>query len=359
MRGALLSLLRSCTCPTFPQLAVEAIIALNNSEANSIVEHALQTSASFTSTMFSASVVSEEVVPAGAFLIIIRDVIEDVTKRAHKLSSDQIDQSISCCFTVMYECHEQVFSALKSRCPCDMRWEDPRTTMCEAWFLAVNSLLTAFKTHSTPENGEFCSLIGRSMALCIHLIMSIKVEKEYSSKGIEDGLVCVEGPQSLAMIEFLALALLTKDIFISTATHCHGDFILDGESLNGNTDPSYVGGAIISAAILRSVSGGLPPWTVEYMPNILKSLYEACGGVDSFCLAMAGGCDVRLCRTSVSLYNDIAPGKKLAGFFLDVMKSRARDSFLFSLQESFTKKDDNQVWRFLKVILKSNCGEFP
>lgn len=94
------------------------------------------------------------------------------------------------------------------------------------------------------------------------------------------------------------------------------------------------------------------------MPNVLKSLYQACGNVESFCIAIAGGCDVQLCRKSTSNYTDILPGKKLAGIFFDMMKQKNREAFLSSIQETFVKKgkDQTQVFRYLKVILKSTCG---
>ncbi len=362
MRGALLSLLRSCACPSLPQLAVEAIVALNEAECTSVLDHVLMNEKQFTSSIFTAPVISGEVVPAGAFLIVLFDVIANTLKRAraNELNPDQVYQVLSGCSTVLFRCQETVFTAVKSRCPRDIRWEDPRTTICEAWFSAVFILLNAFRIHDIAENESFHFIVRRSMALCIHLIMSTKVEKEYSTKDAEDGLVSVEGPQSLKMINFLTSALRTQDIFTHTASLCQETWVLDHNSLERGSDPAFVGGAIISATILRSVSGGLPPWTVEYMPIVLKSLHQACGSTDSFCLAMAGGCDLRLCKTSASNYADILPGKKLAGFFLDTMKPKARESFLCSIEETFAKKkkDQTQVFRFLKVILKANCGKY-
>ena len=128
---------------------------------------------------------------------------------------------------------------------------------------------------------------------------------------------------------------------------------LDQESLVGRQlDTSLIGGALISATLLRGASGGLPPWTIEHIPGILRSMHEACGGMDDFCIALQAGGDLRL----KAAFLDIAPGKKPAGFFFDHMKPKAREDFLQKVREICQKKDSNQ-WRLLKVLLKANCGK--
>ena len=46
----------------------------------------------------------------------------------------------------------------------------------------------------------------------------------------------------------------------------------------GDANDNYlVGGGIVVVAMYRCVSRAVPPWAVEYVPSVLKSLYSCCG----------------------------------------------------------------------------------
>jgi hypothetical protein len=320
MRGALLSLLRSCANPGFTELCVHAIKALNSAECESVKMHSIVQQQPFVSSVFHPLVVSDEVVPAGAFIIVVRDVIDTIVKEAKGLSYDNVCHSISICTSVLLQCHESTFAALKSCClESHCQWEDPRSTIAEAWFFAMNSLLLAYKKLSLPDSEQLQQLVGQSIGLCIHLITNTRVERELPKSARTDGFMSLDGPQSLAIIEFFELVMTAKGIGASVFTligsMIREEIKLDYSSIDRGSNRTLVGGAIISATLFRGISGGLPPWTIEYVPSIFKSMFEACGGADAFCLALEAGCDVRLSPDTSSTYGVISPGKKLAGYF--------------------------------------------
>ena len=361
MRGALLALLRSCTNPSFTQLAFYAIKALNCAECEAVVSHSLRQEQPFVSSIFHSLVVSDEVVPAGAFLVVIRDAIEKTMVRAKELNIDQVAQAISDCISVLLECLQPVLVALKSCChTTKISWEDPRSSITEAWFLTMKSLLVAYKTLPLQNTEELQNLVGQSTSLMVHLVMNTRVEKEYVTEDRSDGFMSVDGPQSLALVEFIELALtangLGTTIFALTGTIFQQEINLDYDSLDTDCNAVLVAGSVISATLLRAASGGLPPWTIEYVPDVFKSLFEASGGIDSFYNVLQAGADLKLSQTSNSMYGYVSPGHKLAGYFFDNMKPKAREEFLQKTME-ICAKDDCNKWRSFKVILKANCGE--
>ena len=115
-----------------------------------------------------------------------------------------------------------------------------------------------------------------------------------------------------------------------------------------------IGGGIIVSSIYRCSSGAVPPWAIEYLQDILKALFHACGGTDPFLSILFAGTDLKLkedCR-----YGVIAGGGKLAGFYYDKIKPRSKDEFIRKVTETCLCKD-NTKWRKLKVLIKAVCGK--
>lgn len=356
-----MALLRSSSYPSFSELALQAISALICAECNAVTSHNVSYPQPVISSIFHTSVISDEVIPSGAFLIVIRDTIDDVMTRASTLSSDQIQKAMSDCISTLFGCLQSVFGALQS-CfsSVNISWEDPRSSIAEAWFLTMTCILKAHNKFQIVANEQMRDLLKHSFNLFIHLVMSKTIEKEYITNNDSDGSMSVDGPQSLAILEFLEFALKTKDIgptiFALIASNFQNDVNLDVESVGSGVNAALVGGALISASLFRAASGGLPPWTIEYVPDIFSSLFEACGGVQAFCRVIQGGTDLRVKQTSNSTFGVVCPGKKVAGYFFDQMKPKARDEFLQKTME-ICQNDDGGKWRTFKVLLKANCGK--
>ena len=97
--------MHSSTYPRFTQLAIYAIKALNCAECEAVVSHSLRKEQPFVSSIFHDLVVSDEVVPAGAFLVVIRDAIDKTMVKAKEMNIDQVAQAISDCHqaSVLYQ----------------------------------------------------------------------------------------------------------------------------------------------------------------------------------------------------------------------------------------------------------------
>lgn len=221
----------------------------------------------------------------------------------------------------------------------------------------MKSLLNAYKTLSIPSNSDqMQQLVGESTAALIHLVLNTRVERDYIIDDRKDGLLSVDGPQCLAFIEYIQVTLSSQQaVFNLTGSIFMKQVDLDYNSIvGGHSDVSLIDGTIICATLLRAAN----PWTIEFFPNVFKSLFQACGNsVESFGVVLRCSSDIRLCNNVHSLFGAVQPGKKLAGFFFDVMKTRARDDFLLKAMK-ICQKEDIGKWRNMKVLLKANCGKF-
>ena len=362
MRAALLELFRSCSHPNLSQLALYAIKSLIVEECNCILSHSLYREQNFVnSAIFHPSIISDEMVPAGIFLVAIRDAIIKTIRKANEIGSEEACTIISDCSSLLMECLQPVFRVLKSAYDeTKLSWDDPRSSIAEAWFLVMISLIDIHKSFEMKHGDQSTHLLTNSLGLFINLVMSTRVEKEYTENDQSDGLMSVDGPQSLAMVEFLQLVFTVKDIsqtmFANITCLFQNDINLDYESI-GSNNTSLIGGGLVCASLFRAASGGLPPWTIEYIPDIFASFFETCGGVSEFCLILQAGVDLRLSQAANVSFGVIRPGKKLAGYFLDQMKPRGRDEFLQKSYE-LCQKDSKDKWRNFKVLVKANCGKF-
>ena len=110
MRGALLALLRSACNPNLNKFGFQVTSALVQTECNLVTSIATSRESMF-SSIFHSSVISEEVVPAGAYLIVIRDTVNNIIQRASELNSDEMGKAIYDCTSALVECLQSVFAA--------------------------------------------------------------------------------------------------------------------------------------------------------------------------------------------------------------------------------------------------------
>ena len=180
---------------------------LIQAECESVLSHCVELEESCTSSIYHSAVVSDDVVPAGVFLIILRDAIESTIKIPS--NSDQMQQ-----------------------------------------------------------------LVGESTAALIHLVLNTRVERDYIIDDRKDGLLSVDGPQCLAFIEYIQVTLSSQQaVFNLTGSIFMKQVDLDYNSIvGGHSDVSLIDGTIICATLLRAAN----PWTIEFFPNVFKSLFQAC-----------------------------------------------------------------------------------
>ena len=139
----------------------------------------------------------------------------------------------------------------------------------------MKSLLNAYKTLSIPSNSDqMQQLVGESTAVLIHLVLNTRVERDYIIDDKKDGLLSVDGPQCLAFIEYIQVTLSSQQaVFNLTGSIFMKQVDLDYNSIvGGHSDVSLIDGTIICATLLRAAN----PWTIEFFPNVFKSLFQAC-----------------------------------------------------------------------------------
>ena len=296
---------------------------------------------------------SEEVLPAGIFINSIREII--VKLRSANLDQQLVHGAVSSCLTVLSSTKHSVFSALGTQTTTELSaWEDPRPTVFEAWLLAMSELINICFEVGCHDNQHLKQLGSETLALCIQILMSKRVEKEKVVPGQMECL-SLDGPQTLAMVDFFerSIQVFGYTIFSETATLLHDQMQLEVLP-SGTNDPSLIGGGIITASIYRAASGAVPPWAIEYVPSILKSLFHACGERDPFLAILFTGAEISL--KEGHSYGVIS-GSKLGGYYYDTLKPKAKEEFIKKAQE-ICACDDNTKWRKLKALVKAVCGEY-
>jgi len=342
-----------------PALSILSIIALNQAECKAT---SLQCSAGplSQSPIFNEEIICEDIVAAGAFIVVVRDTLDNIHQELEKnsLSPEQADSAISSCISALIGSKDSVFSVLSSdglepQHGCHI---DPRPTISEAWFLAMISLLSVYKQAHAPIVNKSKELIYETLALCVHILLIKRLDKEESITNREDVMgMSLDGPQSLAMIDFIQMALGTgPDALISIFERYKSQAIFDspnfGQTINFN--PGMIGGGIITAALFRGCSGALPPWVIESLPTLFAALFTCCGDTGTFCSVIGTGADLRLKDAD---FARVRAGKKIAGYYFDKMGEEGVSDFLTKVR-AICSKNDNSKWRDFKVLLKAVCG---
>mmetsp|Transcript_26 Transcript_26/g.39 ORF Transcript_26/g.39 Transcript_26/m.39 type:complete len:648 (+) Transcript_26:35-1978(+) len=354
LRASILSLLRSSADPGLSAFGVEATKALISAECEAI-STTLQTK-SESSAIFHELVICEDVVAAGAFVVVVKDIADGITAKLKESAIDttQAHGAIANCLATLFGCKDSVYAVLgygHSSSEISRDWEDPCASLAEAWFLAVDAVIQACGQIQSFENSALKSLVSETLALFVRILLSKRVEKE---QGKEPIYLSLDGPQTLAMVGFIESAFqMGPGILIEVANLFHANNMLLQTRPGDVTDPSVVGGGVVAAAIYRASSGAVPPWAVEYLPDMFKSLYESCGNEFLFAVLNTAA-DLKLSDSCT--FGCIQPGKKLAGYYFDHLKPKIRDDFTAKTREICNAAIDGAKWRKLKVVIKAACG---
>jgi hypothetical protein len=279
---------------------------------------------------------------AGVYIILIRDCLDRIAK-----NKDQIETGVQeCrkCLSVLHYCAPVVTQLLVHSSPEANSHVDPRPTIAEAWYLTLGSLVSICRNHEMVAacliSDGVETIFGESLSLAMALIFLKELgTKKDPARPIQIGL-SLDGPHTLAMQSFISGSVLLGPSILA------GTSILSVIQLNQLSfgTPQICGPAVLIAALLRSVSGALPPWTVEDAPALFRSIYIAMGSDgDGF---------VQMLRVSTKLtasasFGGIRPGELLAGKYLNASDSHI-ESFL-----SQTKDVCNKGEHHLQLIMRS------
>jgi len=366
--------------------------------------------------------------------MVVHDILEDLRESADELLGQQqktstddpqhqrtiFIQSISGCVQLLHQCKDLIRAVLTHPNPepdvNNSDYTDPRPTIAEAWFFSISSLLSIDKELTNffliQQDATFHQLVSETIALVVQLLCLKRLPKEKIST--QNGIcekhnetyqigMSLDGPQTLAMMMFLELALGIPVVgsggesilrrvsheFELTLKFGFEDGERGGES---SINADLLGGALISSALYRGTSGGLPPWAVEDIPGVYSAMFHGVcqQNPQSFCEILRVGSNLRLFGAVSSDKNNasasawfgaIPAGKKLAGRYIENMSSKAKETFLTKTRDLITfttasaNMDNNSdktnkqicnsvlcdsnnpdVWRQFKVLLKAACG---
>lgn len=331
-----MTLIQGSCNPDLSEVALHAIVELTKAECDAIVVQC-QAGCSSNSSIFNDEVISTETLPAGAFLMILTERVEQCK-----------ELPLSYLRTVA-EISGPVLHALTHVCPppSSPSVVDARSTLCEAWFLLMCSVLD--HTKSGVGTSEQLSLRNRVIAetLCATILLILYPEdptKPSDTVGMSMG-----GPQTLALMDFFENTFsIGPESLHEIARTLPSRFQIDMPG----TDPTLQGMAIVGAILFRAISGGLPPWAIERIPATYAALFNGCGkDVEVFGQVLRASMYIRLTAAVAS----VKPGSCIAGRFFEAMKENAQQEFLQKATE-IAVTDTAEAWKRYKTLLKQASG---
>jgi len=359
LRGALILLFCSCANRGLPALAVDALISLNNAECQSII-HQCNAGPASLSNIFDESVISEDVVPAGAFVIVVNNALEGILSMSSKqmVNAEELAVSSKECVRALDNIRESVFQTIVHPSPEAESGShvDPRPTLAEAWYLTMITLVSVCNKCGSVGMGSYGSVLNRLLSESASTAVLILFNQGVDKKEREDRVIgmSVDGPHTFAMINFLEKVFSIGGLLQLVSQQLVSRLKLDFHGVpTGSKELS--GAAVIFAALLRGASGGLPPWAIEGLPSLFSAFYTTCGSSNVFCEIMHIAIGIRLENVPDAAFGCATPGKKLAGRFFETMGEKHVNEFLSKAKE-ICEKNDADAWRRFKATLKKVCG---
>jgi hypothetical protein len=180
--------------------------------------------------------------------------------------------------------------------------------------------------------------------------------KTLEERRLDPGM-SLDGPQSRTALMLLEKFMgLGYDRLLVVGRRLSAIVSIDTLSLQRWCDitDSY-GISIIGAALFRANQGALPPWAVEFIPEIYRALFYALKrDVAAYAIVMRLSMEVRLSPQTLTFAN-VLPGNLLSGRFFAGFSEKAKTTFIDDIIK-ITQKDDTSSWRRMKALVKQACG---
>lgn len=292
------------------------------------------------SSIFNESIVSTECVPAGLFIRNLGEAILSCTNFVHPAA-----------LRALVDVRDMVLDTILHVCPEPVNFDDPRTTIAEAWLFAMNELTKGCNLDCSAES----VLVDTCIAITTLLLMK-SIAKNNDTQNNDLGM-SLDGPQSLAITLFLTrLFQLGPSVLKAACNKAFSIVPVDVARLRSlQSDTEMYGLSIIGAALFRATQGALPPWAVEALPEVYSSLYSAVGKSPTrFRELMHLSMEVRL-SVDVQHFGSVKSGQLLSGKFFYRMLPNAKTEFLRKTTQ-LCEADDAASWRRMKVLVKQVCG---
>jgi hypothetical protein len=132
----------------------------------------------------------------------------------------------------------------------------------------------------------------------------------------------LDGPQTLAMMEFATESILLGPSILSAAGESFTNQV-QLQPIQESPSAEALGAAIVATGLLRAASGALPPWAVELTPTLLRSVNTALGS----------DTDIFIAVLMIATKLQTARGDLLAGRYFENVSSIHIDSFLSKTKE--------------------------
>ena len=352
LRGAAVTLFRACSNPDMLSIIGTSLSKVISEECKSVTLH-YQAVVHQHATVFLEKLVGEEMLPAGAFLMVLAESLERALNQEspQESSFEHIVHSMSCCTTDVLECISSNFSIKDGM----GHFVDPRPTIMEAWYLCMEKLVIYClkknaNDRSFSDSPVVSDIISHSLTCFVSLVQQKQVNRntktiKESHDMVEDGL-SLDGPQTLALLGFLEISpKIGINVFVQMAQVLQST---RWKPTNVDISPEVLGLAVMCATLFRGLSGALPPWSIESMPGVFASIFNnACNNnVAHFCIVLDHSLDL-----TIHLDSTI----NLAGPFVATMSDFTRKEFLGHAKDAGEQNDANG-WRRFKTSIKHICG---
>ena len=327
LRAALSCLIKSMGNPDFSTFGAQAAIALITAECDAIsIQCAAGPAAS--SAIFVESVICEDILQAGAYVKNIGDILMSAFESPHSILR------LPNIMHVLQQVATPILQIILHKCP---EWihpnvVDPRNSLCEAWYLTMETLSTVLPRLDPSLHELAGQLISDASSAATLLMLFPSLHDNERNLGMS-----MDGYHTLAMLIFLKSAYsLGSEMFHMVATKVASQVVVK----NKGHETFDNGKAIVGASLFRASSGGLPPWAVDNIPQVFEGFFIACNSdMQEFQLL--------LCASMTVHHTDL-----LAGRFIAAMSDTNKTTFVTSSMEEIAKGN----WRRFKVLLKQACG---
>ena len=366
VRAALFTLLLAAGDPDVPTTAVDMMVTLARTECNAI-RFQCNAGPTSSSNVFREDVISEETVPAGIYVRVLGELLDKSYKAG--LSLDAIPN----CIGILFDIRLDVLHSISSLCPNPVAkgsFSDPRPTLAEAWYFAMNKLLhLVLRTPLASPNSSSSSSHNDSTRMAHQLCVDTSVSTiglllfpsmgKTQERRLNDPGMSLDGPHTLAIMDFFPLCFeLGGSILREMAKQLTQAIPVERKSISSSSpydrDEESVGIAIVGASLFRAAQGGLPPWAVECIPPVYASLFRTLGANPSaFGHVFEISMSVRLKEGHV--FGGVKPGGLLSGRYFETMSDKAKRAFVAQAVE-FATQNTAVSWRRLKSAIKQACG---
>jgi hypothetical protein len=305
------------------------------------------------SSIFCDEVVSSDTVPAGVFVRVVGEILNNFRGDESNL------QSLQNCIETLFRTKDIVFKTVMLSCsdPHTGCFADPRPTLWESFLCAVTDLIKLLLGPLQFSSQRAKEVILDTFVTYIMLSFFPSLSKNQAVRSSDPGM-SFDGPHSLSLSEFIVgFFSLGPNILEAVSLLLVSKIPVEfGICESLATNPSTRGAAIIGAALFRGVQGALPPWIVESLPEIYSTFHSALGGdPNTFGLVFRLSMAARFPASAVSLNGGLRQGKLLSGPFFESMSATTVENFINEVT-ACSSKGGLSSWRRVKVSVKQICG---